>query len=835
MGWWEKKTPLHAGEVGRWHFASPYVALQWDNDQVYADYARLSKSLAADASRIIELARANEVSCTFFWNTSGLDNFRPAEAKIFDWPNPNSRYLKPLAHKPYESEYAWWEEGSGYRPGHSFNVMKHTFRPLAVVIREERTGFYTDKAVRHTVYVVNDLVEDADGTLVVYLEQNDAVLWEQTSSLSVKRGCTTEFTCSVPANYAADGTAKIVTRFSCSSGADEHTRNIKYTRRVDSYSDMPTIGIWGKSDAYDWLCDAGLCVTALDDLSVTEIDAIGVLIVSEHSIEPGTDQNVKLLEYLNNGGRALVLEQSCSVFPGLKVERMPIEMAHVRDFSHPAVDGVDGNDLRFFGDDPFGVATSDSWVTLYPYVKPNDETIVRTIIDSSGGSFATGGLDWSPLIESRIGNGIVVASQLRISDRLNDLPIAGKLLVNAIKYLAGCEVNEISQTQITDSLKEAFSGWDINSSEESQIQIVDADNCDARRIREQLDSGATIFVFGLSPENSTQWSDIAGTALDVFVPEHTTYQLVITGEDELLCGLSNQDVCWLDNWTYRPVSAKEPIVDYLVCASGGKSLLENARYSGLDVLYGDEQATEWKRMPALSRCFDSEPPKSGSGMIRIPVGSGSILFCQIKLIPELWQFKRFISVLFRNLGVCSDTNILAGDCVPMSATLGKGFPEAVHITRDISHANLNELLIRAKHKSDTFDGANVLYTSWSGWFDAATPDGLIHADEPGSILLGFVAMSPESRKFCQTVGGLPNPDLQTFMRLSGSGSVKTWVNGVLWSELTLDEGVFSYVSDIDFEAGANAVTMLWTSGKSGDLSLLFENKDRRVETSFQFS
>jgi len=835
MGWWEKKTPLHAGEIGRWHFASPYVALQWDNDQVYADYSRLSRSLAADAGRIIELARANEVSCTFFWNTSGLDNFRPAEAKIFDWPDPNSRYLKPLAHKPYESEYAWWEDGSGYRPGYSFDVMKHTFRPLAVVIREERSGFYTDKAIRHTVYVVNDMPMDAEGPLVVRLEQNGAVLWEQTSSVNIKRGCTTELECIVPANYAVDGIAKIVTRFSCSTGEDVYTRDIKYTRSQRDQVDMPVVGVWGKSLVSSWLKECGITVVDIDDPSGLAVKSIGVLIVAEHSIEPGTDQNLKLQEYLQDGGRALVLEQSCSVFPGLKVERMPIEMAHIRDCSHPAVDGLDENDLRFFGDDPFGVATSDSWVTLYPYMKPNDNTILHTIIDSSGGSFATGGLDWSPLIESRIGNGVVIASQLRLSDRLNDVPVAAHIILNSIAYLAGYETNKVSGTHVAESLVELFSGWNISPSSDSQVQIVDANNCDVEAIKSQLEEGSNVIVFGLNPDNSANWSSIIGTRLDVFEPEHTTYQLVISGNDNLLRGLSNQDVCWLDNWTYRSVSSKEPIVDYLVNAETGKSLLENARYSGLDVLYGDEQATEWKRMPALSKYFDSEPPILGSGLLRISVGHGSVIFCQVKLKPELWQFKRFISILFGNLGVCRDTNILAGDCVPMSATLGKGFPETVHITSDISEQNLDELLTRAKHKSDTFDGANVLYTSWTGWTDADSAGGSLNVEEPGSILVGFVAMSPESRKFCQTVGGLPNPDLQTFMRLSGLGTVKTWVNGVLWSELMLDEGGFSYVSDIDFEAGANAITMLWTCGEPGNLSLQFENKDRRVETSFQFS
>ena len=68
------------------------AVLQRQYDEVFEDYAKMSRSLARDAARIIELGRANEVSCLFVWNTSGLDNFRPAAARTFDWPEPQSAW-----------------------------------------------------------------------------------------------------------------------------------------------------------------------------------------------------------------------------------------------------------------------------------------------------------------------------------------------------------------------------------------------------------------------------------------------------------------------------------------------------------------------------------------------------------------------------------------------------------------------------------------------------------------------------------------------------------------------------------------------------------------------
>jgi len=87
----------------------------------------------------------------------------------------------------------------------------------------------------------------------------------------------------------------------------------------------------------------------------------------------------------------------------------------------------------------------------------------------------------------------------------------------------------------------------------------------------------------------------------------------------------------------------------------------------------------------------------------------------------------------------------------------------------------------------------------------------------------------------QTLGGLPNPDLQTFLRLEGAGRVKAWVNGAPWADLSLQPGLPAYVSDIDFEAGVNCVLLAWQPNSPTDtLRLLFENKDHRPETTFAF-
>jgi hypothetical protein len=103
------------------------------------------------------------------------------------------------------------------------------------------------------------------------------------------------------------------------------------------------------------------------------------------------------------------------------------------------------------------------------------------------------------------------------------------------------------------------------------------------------------------------------------------------------------------------------------------------------------------------------------------------------------------------------------------------------------------------------------------------------------IIVGIEVFSPEPRKLMPTVGGLPNPNLQTSLHLSGSGQVRAWVNGALWGEYDLPPGSSTYIADIDLEAGSNFVVLFWEPATpDAALAFRFEDKDRRPEVTFAF-
>lgn len=851
LGWWEKDVPLHAGEVGSWHYASPFVTAQFAGDEVYAEYQALSESMAKECARVVELGRANEVTCLFFWNTSGLDNFRPAEEKSFTWAEPNSRYLKPLKHTAYESEYAWWEEGHGYRPGWSFDLMRRACRPLAVVIREERTQAYNTQTISHTVYIVNDLPNTVEGEVCVRLEQDESILWHVTQPVIVPSGETAAFTYQVPLANACAGTATLITSVCSPQGDDTVARHLTIAAGDARYEPLalPRVALWGATSTMaGWLSGHGVAYDVVDMVSPLDPTVTPLLIVGEQTVVPGSPQNQQLHAFVQQGGRALVLEQTYSIFPGVGTRSLATETAHIRDTQHPVWQGITVADLQYFGDDPYGLPSSNSTVTQFPFEKPRDKQhLVLPLADCSRGGFGSGGLNTAPLIEARIGTGLVIASQFRLADRMDVLPVADILFRNILHYLAAytpptqttVAVDAAMAERLPQAVPTAKITTDFNAAPVAVVNGEQALPETADALRARIAAGQTVIVCNLDDDVRGYWEQVVGAPISLITPEHTVYQLVRGTPSRLLAGISHEDTCWLTNWVYcwSESDKNTAIVERLLNVPGGVNLLQNATRSGLDVLYGDDLATEWKRMSVLSRYFDTPQPHVGGGLVEVPVGAGRVLFWQINWRPDLWRFHRVLGLLLQNLGVPVGSDILAGDCVPASGKASDGFPVRMRTAPMTDQAVLDEVLGFSHRHTESYSG-NAVFHGWPHWQMIDTPDGTLNAATmpgTGTIIIGMDVGSPEPRKFMETIGGLPNPDLQTFLRLRGAGRIRAWVNTVPWGDITIAPGETGYIPDIDFETGSNFVILSWEpSGEDATLSLCFENKDRRPEMTFNF-
>jgi hypothetical protein len=459
-------------------------------------------------------------------------------------------------------------------------------------------------------------------------------------------------------------------------------------------------------------------------------------------------------------------------------------------------------------------------------------------------------LTWAPVIEAQIGRGLAIAVQLRLVDRLDELPVGERLLCNALRYLASAPVPGAQRAEVAAQLLDAWPGrlaeGEVDELDEGRlpsgnvvlISGVQVPSLSAKTCRAYLEDGHTIVVWNLHPSAIDYWQSVTGRAITLFEPEHDVYQLVRTTPSPLLRGISNEDTCWLENWQYRRDRTKERIVERLAVVDGGTSLLENATRSALDVLFGDERASEVDRMPTVSAYLNQAPPRVGGGLVQLAVGGGQVLICQIRWCPDKWQFRRLLGMLLWNLGVAAGSDVLAGEHTPVSGKHSDGMPERMRVVRGIDRETLEELL-QSSGRQVEYCSDNATFRLWPGWADVDTPGGRIAATDvegSGKIYLGMGVHSPEPRKLVETVGGLPNPDLQTFLRLAGSGVVRAWVNGKLWGEAAVSQKRPDEIADIDLEAGANILLLEWAPGSlTASLGLRFENKDRQPEITFRFA
>ncbi|NCB64235.1 MAG: hypothetical protein EOM52_11660, partial [Clostridia bacterium] len=189
LGWWDRRQPLHSGEMSVYHYMGPNNTLHLAGDSAFASYAAVDAAAAQDTAHIVEAGRTLGV-CNFGpWNLSCLENLRlETETVRLDYPDFTAPGVKPLQVPAHSSEFAFWREGPGYVPNHSFAIQKHAFRPLAVIDLSLRTGYFVGDRCQRTIQVVNDPPHNLDGLLECRLRRGHHTLWEKDLPLRIERG-----------------------------------------------------------------------------------------------------------------------------------------------------------------------------------------------------------------------------------------------------------------------------------------------------------------------------------------------------------------------------------------------------------------------------------------------------------------------------------------------------------------------------------------------------------------------------------------------------------------------------------------------------------------------
>jgi len=823
-GWWDRSIPLHVGEMSLYHLSGPNNTAHLGGDAVWSSFKALDEAAALDTAYIIETGRTLGVCCFGPWNLSCLENLRmetePVKLDYKDWGAPG---VKPIFVQPHSSELSFWKPGKSYTPNYSFPIQANAFRPLAVIDRSRRSGYYAGGFLKRELFVVNDTVSDLSGILQAALIGPDGLTIKKASfKLKLKRGRLASKTISFNIPDSLEGVCRYTVSFVAAGGAasDSWDRTLRISARSGSaFGSRITgrIAVLGTGSLRKTLERLGLNFAYVDDLQESSLRDFKTLIMEKGTVCQGSVQNRHLRDFAANGGRALVMEQGVSLFKGLPIESKPLQTQFVRAPFHPVFNGLSDSDFAFWGNDPYPMQGGDNYVAESLYVK-DDSKHTLFLLDGDEGGFGNGGLAYSGLVEIQEGAGVIIASQLSISDKIDSIPAAERLFLNILQ------------------------GLDAYVPSRSSAEFMDGTSIDAsaaKRIAEAVRNGGTMLVEGAGEGALSALGSAFGIALKpVHMPDE--YQAVRVKDDPVLAGVSNEDCSGVDTFTYSPPTRQNFKVGSLFIepANGLEPLLATATESCLKELHVLEGRSEPLRAHTQSRFLHAERPRRAIVLGRLAFGSGQLLLSQF--VPEdpksMPRLSRLANRLRANLGLRPEGGLLDAPLVEVSAAGGPGYPERVAILNgNFDKAFRNTLTENTKFFADCFSGQPIL--TLAKWERFGCKGGEISAkslDVSSDIYLFFALHSPTRRKDLSSNLGVPNPDALSFLDLDGDGSVEFILDGAARPVLEL-EGGRGTVSDIPLDQGMNNVLLRWIpSSKDATLRLRWRDIKGQPERGFVF-
>ncbi len=828
IGWWDQTQPLHSGEMALYHYAGPNTTLHLGGDAVYASFRAIDEAAARDAALIIETGRSLGVSCFGPWNQSCLENLRmTSEDMLPHYEEVTTPGVKPLHVPAHSSEFAFWDrDTSGYTPNVSFAIQAHAFRPLAIIDRSLKRAYFTGHTFSRDIFVVNDTPNDLIGILEVTLAKGDHSIGTATQELSVTRGSVVSqrFAMDIPSD-AAPGTYEYTVTFRVGDTLlDTWTREITLCRsaRHAEMTDRPAtpIGVYGPGSlkpALDALHIPHQYVEALEAQSLTDYH---ILIMEKNTVQPGSTQNQAVQAFVQRGGRLVLMAQNHSLFPAIPLEDKAVLTTFVRAPEHPVLSDMDDEEFAHWGEDPYPLVASDSYVAHKLYRK-DDGQLMLPLLDTGEGGFGHGDLNLSPLFEATDGTGLILACQLRLTDKLADTPAAERLFLNMLRRAASYQRNESLAPILVKGTRE--------------------DNVE--RYIEAAEQGHTVIINNATPEVLHDWGTVLG--IDLQPRDVGDVYQVVRVEDpapasEWLSGVSNWDTCGIETFAYAHNVENSRVGEtFITPVSGLEALLVTPTQSCLRELFVYGGRSEALRTHTLSRFLHAEKRQAAVALGRARVGKGYVVFNQFAPpLEKRARYRRLEHRLQANLGQVFEGSLLDGATTPAPTAHGPGYPQQLYVHTGPCSPDIYRHMVESTRPTLERMLATPILNIGT-WHTHTHEAGVWHAEDlreqdkttPAPLYLYYPIWSPRPRKNVATNLDVPNPEALTFLDLEGGGEVQITLNGHTYEPLILP----ATLSDLSLDMGGNHVLIQWTPDTpTAKLSMRWRNIMRQPEVGLAF-
>ena len=398
---WDRKKPLYIGEYLWSPCPTPKRYTTFFGDEAYRDYALYQ-------NRAIALAWSFQTRVYRYYRVSGLCPWTCAGN-----PDPETN---PMAAAQAEA-----------------------MRPLAAFPKEYTTRFFAGSSSARTLHVMNDTLRAGRVRLTWTFEPEGQPRQSDSQTFTMLSADTRVIPFDLVMPEVDEVTPAVLTIRAEMRDVPpfEEIVHCQVYPKVALYRPRRQVGVFGDA-AFRALTGAGLDVVAVNDLAAipagTEVLIVGPDALPEWRPEgatrllvpaAGPPGRAALGAWVREGGRVLLCAQTREHRPLGPVVFEPRAATMVFPFTggHPVLDGIEADDLKFWMPDHIVAAAQVRRLACGG----------RPLLVSGGSE----GIAWSPLSETRLGQGVIIACGLRVISALGDEPVAGRILGNLLQYLDG--------------------------------------------------------------------------------------------------------------------------------------------------------------------------------------------------------------------------------------------------------------------------------------------------------------------------------------------------------------------------------------------------------------
>lgn len=701
QAWRSANRVVSVGECGAMHYTTPPGVASWVGPSAFGSYEGFLEGLARDLSRLLENYRLWVAHiCPFNLVWYGLEPLVFSGEPIA-YADPSESGPQPARLGPYVSTL-----NPGYDAALPVSIVnpvgeaiRRELRPVRMVVMEKDTVFFGGSTVSREVYVINDVPREAEYRLQ-WLEAEGGMTRTRLDQ-QVHLGPASderlllEWTCAevdtvVSATWS-------VSLFEGEAEVDQMEIPIEIHPRALARPqlDDPAIGYYHPTRSPGWAClgEPGWTELIQDKFLIPQ-DVQTLIIGAEAELEP--KECARLMNFLIEGGRAVVLERNASVmdFLGVALEEASgtESWAAYAVGEHPITAGLGPTTLRDWQGDR----------SVFGERLPHFSSGNGRVVISDGPGKAV-------LVDLPVGQGRLLWSGLLCAAKLDSDPRALALFAEMLTY---------AHTAPAPGAKKAFFVGPQGSALEACLSRLGVGLRDARDCSElgQLPSESVVILDAQEADWLSTLSEATRGMLVAFVreggvvlawgshPESVSMLAWLLPEEPIL---EEADHPHLMASASAPETAGVPagLLYWLDGAETGRSIIQHgilrtpSSAGRRDLLTAPlldwrmlVRQPETTRTSAILRSQRETPPPALSAYSCYPLGQGRVYLCQLRAEVGLPRNEALICALLSalniwihpfgaNLDISTDGKIDCSDLFLLAQSWQQGYEDGPQLPR----------------------------------------------------------------------------------------------------------------------------------------------------------